>query len=213
MPRPAFANGEHYHIYNRGVDKRTIFLDQRDAQRFFQSMEKFNSAEPIGSLYLNSFRKLSGRTAKSEKKLVDIIAYCLNPNHFHLILRQLAKDGISEYMKRLGGGYAWYFNNKYKRSGVLFQGRYKAIHINSNRYLLYVSAYVNLNNRAHSLKNPLRSSWQEYTDKGKSGPCKKEIILTQFENTAEYIDFAEDAISQVMRNKMLRKELESFIIE
>ncbi len=226
MERPSFVNKEFYHIYNRGVDKRNIFLDRKDVERFLRSMKEFNSFEPIGSLHEQSVeRRLSpvssvgGRTAKiakmgaGEKKLVNIVAYCLNPNHFHFILQQVSDGGVSEFMKRLSGGYAWYFNNKQKRSGALFQGRFKAVHIDSNAYLLYVSAYVNLNNRGHSLKNPVKSSWDEYVGETSTNLCSKSIILGQFDSAREYKEFAEDTLVQIIANKELRAELESFLID
>ena len=162
-----FVTGEHYHIYNRGVDKRDIFGDQEDLDRFFKSINEFNTLDPIGSIYESSF---GGSTAKYSK-LVELICYCLNPNHYHFILQQVTDGGISEFMKRLGG-YTWYFNNKYKRSGSLFQGRFKSVHIDSNEQLLHTSVYVNLNDKVHSRGGStaigvttaelVRSSWQEY---------------------------------------------------
>ena len=149
--KSSFVIGEHYHIFNRGVDKRIIFSDRYDIHRFFQSMIEFNTVDPIGSLYENSFLQLGGETPKFGEKLVNIIAYCLNPNHFHLILEQLKDGGISEFMKRLAGGYTGYFNQKNDRSGSLFQGVFKDVHIDSNEYLLHASAYVNLNDRVHQL--------------------------------------------------------------
>lgn len=215
--KTSFANGEFYHIYNRGVDKRNIFTDRIDVQRFFKSMIEFNTALPIGSLYENSFQKLGGETAKSEK-LVNIIAYRLNPNHFHFILEQVVDGGISEYMKRIGG-YTWYFNNKYKRSGSLFQGVFKDVHIDSNEYLLHVSAYVNLNDRAHQLGGETAklvedmSSWSEYTEKEVEGICEKEIVLGQFKNVAEYKKFALSSLQSILERKADLKNLEAFLLE
>lgn len=77
--------------------------------------------------------------------MVKFIAYCINPNHYHFILQQVSEKGIEKFMQRLGMGYAKYFNNRRKRSGTLFQGKFKARHIDSNEYLLHVSSYVNLN--------------------------------------------------------------------
>ena len=98
--KEAFVNEEFFHVCNRGVDKRIVFMDEYDIRRFFQSMVEFNTIDPIGSLYENSFLQLGGSTAKLKKELVNIIAYCLNPNHFHLILEQLVDGGISEFMRR-----------------------------------------------------------------------------------------------------------------
>src|SRR3989344_1455373 len=96
--KKAFANGEFFHVYNRGVDKRIIFTDEYDIRRFFKSMVEFNIIDPIGSLYENSFLQLGGSTAKSDR-IVNVVAYCLNPNHFHFILEQVTDGGISEFMK------------------------------------------------------------------------------------------------------------------
>src|SRR3989344_2403952 len=139
-----FSNGEFYHIYNRGVDKRDIVLSSRDSERFLQGMIGFNTIEPIGSLYENSFNSLGSLASKSG--LVNIVAYCLNPNHYHFLVEQLVDRGIEKFMHRLGTGYTKYFNLVSKRTGSLFQGPFKSIHIEDNEYLLHLSAYVNLNN-------------------------------------------------------------------
>ena len=214
MNREPFANGEFYHVYNRGVDKRKVFLTDADFVRFLKGMDEFNSVDPIGSLYAKSFEKekLSGSTAKSED-LVDVVAYCLNSNHFHFILRQVSENGISEFMKRLSGGYTWYFNNRLKRSGTLFQGRFKAIHVDYNPYLLHLSAYVNLNNLAHNISRTYRSSWSEYNGEDNKGVCKKDIILDQFDGMNEYIRFAEETLKNIIERKSLYVELESLFFK
>ena len=215
----SFAIGEYYHIYNRGVDKRIVFADTHDIRRFFKSMIEFNTVNPVGSLYENSFLQLWGETPKLNEKLVNIIAYCLNPNHFHLILEQLVDGGISEFMKRLGGGYTGYFNQKHDRNGSLFQGVFKDMHIDSNEYLLHVSAYVNLNDRVHQLGGETpklvqgMSSWREYTDKKIKGICKKEIILGQFKNINEYKEFALSSLKSVIKRKLELKDFDKLLLE
>ena len=221
MRKVNFINGEYYHIFNRGVDKRKIFLCREDLQRFFQSMNEFNSIKPIGSIYENSFHKdekgESGDLIDREsRKLVNFICYCLNPNHYHFILEQVSDNGIEKFMHRLGG-YTWFFNKKYDRSGSLFQGRYKAIHIDSNEYLLYLSAYTNLNDKVHQLGGGaaklVKSSWSEYVDDilSNNGFCEKDIILGQFKNIDEYKSFAKEALEIIKENK--EKEMEKLLIE
>src|SRR3989344_5868781 len=117
MRKVKFSNGEFYHIYNRGVDKRTVFINRFDFARFIQSMDEFNSIRPVGSIFENSFRKNQLSPAVGGAKLVDIVCYCLNKNHYHLVLCQRVKNGISEFMRRVGTGFTQYFNYKYKRSG------------------------------------------------------------------------------------------------
>ncbi len=222
MRKVSFVNGEFYHIYNRGVDKRNTFEDREDLDRFFQSMDEFNTMEPIGSIYENSFRKknvqLGGSTSKLDK-LVDFVCYCINPNHYHFVLLQLVDNGISEFMKRLSGGYTYYFNNKNKRSGTLFQGTFKSVHINSNEYLLHISAYVNLNNKVHQLggltSKLVKSSWDEYVGKSKGRQivfCEKDIILSQFKNSTEYKVFAESSLNDILQHKS-QAGIEPLIIE
>jgi len=188
MRKTVFANGEFYHVYNRGTDKRIVFANNYDFQRFLQSMEEFNSVDPIGSIYQNSFCEPQLRRPTS--KLVNIVCYCLNP-------------------KRLGGGYTKHFNFKHKRSGVLFQGKFKANHIDSNEYLLHASAYVNLNGLAHKLKNnQFYSSWEEFVNKNSKGACKKDIILDQFKDVNEYRMFVQGALKKILARKELLKEME-----
>jgi len=137
-----FSVDEHYHIYNRGTDKRQIFLDHDDYDRFVKLLYLCNGTEsivfrdiPIGETY--GFDR--GET------LVDIGAYCLMPNHFHLLLREKNEGGISLFMKKLSTGYSMYFNLKNKRTGKLSEGAYKATHANSDEYLHYLFAYIHLN--------------------------------------------------------------------
>ena len=217
MKRPIFVNGEFYHIYNRGVDKRNIFSDQIDLARFFESMTEFNSVKPIGSIYENSFLGFDIREKRKSKKLVEIICYCLNPNHYHFILRQISDSGISEFMKRLGGGYTWYFNNRYKRGGALFQGLFKVKHIDANKYLLHLSAYVNLNNRVHKLGGETaklsKSSWKEYIGGTEDIYCEKRLILNQFKNKTEYKSFCEDSLESILEQKRKQKEMADILLE
>ena len=204
MRKVSFAANEYYHVYNRGVDKRSIFEDQKDLDRFLQSVKEFNSVEPIGSIFEHSFDK-----NKKVKKLVEIVCYCINPNHYHFVLKQLVENGISEFMKRLGG-YTWYFNNRYRRSGALFQGRFKSSHINTNEYLLHVSAYVNLNNRFKGEPYRLsKSSLEEYLRKGNDGICNTSIVLEQFKDTKAYEKFATSSLKDILKRKELEKELEN----
>jgi len=208
MRKIQFVNGSYYHIYNRGVDKRNIFLDARDPKRFFQSMDEFNTLHPIGSIYVNSFRKQKVVEAR-KKNLVSFVCYCLNQNHFHFILQQVNDRGIERFMHKLGSGYTTYFNKRYKRSGVLFQGAYKAKHIDSDRYLLHASAYVNLNNRIKGKKNLLsQSSWDEYITANQENFCNKDVVLNQFSSASKYRAFAENALQDIRKRKELAQELE-----
>lgn len=211
-----FENKELYHIFNRGVDKRYIFADENDINRFFKSMKEFNVLDPIESIYANSFRKNKADTLE-EKKLVNFICYCLNPNHYHFILEQLVDNGISRFMQRIGG-YSSYFNLKHGRSGSLFQGKFKAVYIPDDR-LLSASVYVNLNNKVHQLSGKAaklsKSSWDEYIREhnGDADFCRKDIILSQFNTIYEYKKFAQSLLVDIKRKKEEKKEIEKFLLE
>ena len=213
MNREPFTNDEYYHIYNRGVDKRKIFLSRYDVARFLKSMECFNSIEPIGSLYLLAFEE---KAKTPSEKLVDIIAFCLNGNHYHLILKQRVNRGIPEFMKRVNGGYTMYFNQRNKRSGSLFQGTFKSRHIHDNDYLLHLSAYVNLNDRVHQLRGEtsqlVKSSWDEYTE-NISNLCDTKIILSQFKSKKKYEKFALEILPQMLKRKKDEKEVANLLME
>jgi REP element-mobilizing transposase RayT len=217
-----FSENEFYHIYNRGVDKRNVFNNGKDVERFFQSMLMFNTIEPIGSIFENSFNhRKTKQTSKPKevKVLVNFTAYCLNPNHYHFIIQQVAEKGVEKFMHRLGTGYTKYFNAKNKRTGSLFQGKFKATHIESNDHLLHLSAYVNLNGRVHQLgsrasklvKN--RSSWLEYLGQSNDIFCKKDIILGQFKNSDEYKKFALETLERVIQRKGELKEIKDYLLE
>lgn len=207
-------NSEFYHIYNRGVDKRTVFKDKQDFFQFTQMLDHFNQNESFGGLKAYKYPKnLKHRGPTSV--LVEIVAYCLNKNHYHLILRQVSKDGISKFMQKVGTGYTMYFNKKYKRTGSLFGGRFKSKYIETDDQLNYVGVYVNLNNKAHKQEHRGRtsvlthvSSWSEYVGDSKLKLCKKDYLLKDFKNADLYKKYAQETLKDILSNKMKKKELE-----
>lgn len=212
MRKVPFTEGEFYHIYNRGVDKRNIFSEHYDFSRFLESMEAFNTIEPIGSIYERTFSKI--KFGSSTSKLVDFICYCLNPNHYHFILRPAVDRGIEKFMHRLATGYTNYFNEKYDRSGALFQGRYKSVHIDSNEYLLHLSAYVNLNYQVHQLgSSTSKSSWVEFISESYKPFCSKDIISEQFSSPGDYESFAQESLKDILERRKVSKELEELLLE
>ena len=217
MRKVELATGEIYHIYNRGTDKRNIFSQPVDLGRFLQSVREFNNVEPIGSLYLNNFFQTSkSKKPKKLESLVKIIGFCLNPNHYHLILEQMVDNGISKFMQKLGTGYTNYFNAKHERTGVLFQGKFKSAHIIDDETLLRLSVYVNLNHQLHQLRSRTsqypkltKSSWELYvgTVKTNYSWCQPNEVLRQFKNKAEYKKFAEDLFPILLEQKERERKL------
>jgi putative transposase len=211
MREQPFIIGEYYHVYNRGTDKRNIFVDQKDLLRFLESTFDFNQTEPIGSIYELSFKKKSGEIKKKGKPLIEFIAYCLNPNHFHFLISPLQEKGIEKFMQRLGNGYTKYFNNKYKRSGVLFQGKFKSKRVDSNEYLLHLSAYINGNNKlGYPMSKLSKSSMDEFLEQTITTKklCNPAIVLEQFRNKKEYEDFVTSSLGDIVLKKEMLKELE-----
>jgi len=157
MRKDSLVTGEYYHIYNRGVDKRDIFMDRKNLERFILSVKLFNFIKPIGSikskLEKTDVQRLSSTDVGrlEEQSLASIVCYCFNPNHFHFIVKQEVDGGISEFFKRLSGGYTKYFNEIHKRSGSLFQGRFKSNLINDDEYFLTIRPYVNMNYLIHDI--------------------------------------------------------------
>jgi len=204
MRKKPLIENEYYHIYNRGVDKREIFHDESDYQRFLKCIQEFNCENPIGSLYEKYLREKKTEMEIESPPIVEIIAYCLNPNHFHLILKQIGGKGIEKFMQKIGIGYTMYFNQKYDRSGSLFQGKFKSTHIGSTSQLLRLSVYVNCNSEIHKIHPAKNYHWcgfPEYIGKNKSGICKKEIITSQFRNNNDYHSYANENIIDFQREK------------
>jgi len=154
------ANGEIYHVLLRGVDGKTIFNDEQDYYRAIHDIFEFNDEaltvwQHRHSL-INKDNKSTDKLDKSDivkiekekkprKLLVEVLAFCLMPNHIHLLLRQVKDRGITKFMGKFGTGYAVYFNNKNQRSGHLFQGRFKAILIKTNSQLQKIFVYIHTN--------------------------------------------------------------------
>lgn len=159
---PQFINGEVYHIVNRAIEGRNLFQQISDYFRFIFCLYELNDKNLIkmrDRIEERKERKYTGRTrANSREPLVEIIAFCLMPNHYHLIVRQLIDNGISLFIQKLGDSYVGYFNEKYNRKGrgSIFQGGYKAVHIKTNDQLINTICYV--------FTNPvelLEKAWKE----------------------------------------------------
>ena len=149
------APGECYHVYNRGVLKRDIFLDTKDYIRFLflllfhqsPTITFINIGREVAHFVKHRMFNISAREIKqiNETKKVHLVAFTLMPNHFHLLLREQDGAGISKYLQRLGNSYTKYFNTRYQQNGHLFQGRYQSVHVEDNDQLLYTSAYLHRN--------------------------------------------------------------------
>jgi len=180
-----FVENEYYHIYSRGVEKRKIFLNVKDYNRFVALLYIMNQT---GSFRMDNFLRDNKNdlvnifNEKTDEPLVSILGYCLMPNHFHLILYEHTEGGISKFMGKLLTAYSMYFNTKYERSGPLFTHPFRSEHIDNESQHMYIFCYVHL--------NPLsivEKSWKEEGVKNK----KEAIEFLEKYQFSSYQDFIE----------------------
>ncbi len=147
MKKSILANDQIYHIYNRGVDKRDVFMDNQDYLRFIHNLFEFNDRALISNngYYFDSSNSNKMTERKPRQLLVNILIFTLMPNHFHLLVQQKEENGIIKFMQKLGTGYAMYFNKKYDRVGGLFQGRFKAVLVNKDSHFIHLPFYIHAN--------------------------------------------------------------------
>lgn len=141
------------HVLSRGVDKRKIFLDDEDRFRFIHDLFEFNDTASADNIWYH-FHQSSDiasdivsryKESRERELLVDILAFCIMPNHYHLMLTEKVEGGMSLFMRKLNIGYAKYFNQKYKRKGTLFEGRYKSVALTSEAHFIHLPYYIHLN--------------------------------------------------------------------
>lgn len=160
IQRPQLVNGEIYHIVIRGVGDSLIFQDVDDYYRGIFSLYEFNTTDPVEIRECRKLRKIQKTSGElfsdTRNLLVEVLAFKFMPNHIHFLLRQVRDNGITDFMRKFGAGYARYFNEKYNRKGHLFQSRFRAVHIRTNEQLQNVFVYIHAN--AISLIEP---KWKE----------------------------------------------------
>lgn len=157
-----YAENAYYHVYNRGVEKRDIFLDDQDYRTFLHLLKIYLSPPDKSAPALTRSNLVRPRPAQSISEEVKLIACCLMPNHFHLLLKQHSRDGMVKLMRRIATTYVMYFNERYQREGALFQGTYKAIGIDYEYYLLHLSRYIHLNPQALTRSNLVSYPYSSY---------------------------------------------------
>lgn len=210
--------GECYHGYNRGAHKRIIFHDTVDFARFLflilflQSPLSFDQISRFVRRYVKH-RVFDVATEDISQivsgRYVELISFCLMPNHFHLVLREVQENGIARYMQRVLNGYTKYYNAKYEVSGHLFQGPYKATHAGDNDQLLYVSTYVHRNPRElPGWKNNEQkyewSSYQDYIGENRWGELlSTNLILEQFKSKDEYSEFVRTSVAKTADEELI----------
>jgi len=175
LRKQSFVPGEFYHLYNRGTEKRLIFLDKNDYDYFLFLMYICNTTK---SIKLRDADKDFDR----EETIVDIGAYCLMPNHFHILIHEKIEKGISKYMLKLMTGYSMYFNKKYERTGKLYEGVFKSICANTDTHFKYLYSYIHL--------NPAKLIDKNWKDNKKRDTINlfKYVFAYQYSSLKEYTD-------------------------
>lgn len=199
------GNGEYYHIFNRGVEKRPVFTTKHEFSRAVDLLHFYHFANPplrySKYLALDKERKQQFLD-KLEEKAVEIIAFCLMTNHFHLLVKQITDNGISKFMANFTNSYTKYFNTKHKRVGSLFQGAFKAVHIESDEQLLHLSRYIHLNPvmgylvKVEELSDYRWSSYPSYIGKTENKFINKDTVLSFFKKFKRQKDYAEFVLNK-----------------
>lgn len=205
-----YINNSFYHIYNRGVDSRIIYNEEPDYVRFIHDLYEFNDEKAAPHYnWLNKKKGILNINKNNPRKLlVNIHCFCLMNNHFHLILEQITDNGITKFMRKMGTGYTMYFNEKYERSGALFQGKFKSILIDNDEYMMHLSRYIHLNPvdtidsswREHGIKDTQYSldflnkyRWSSFMDyigiNNFPSVTKREFLNNYFKQTKDYMKF------------------------
>lgn len=197
------ANGEYYHIFNRGIACQPVFLNKRDYERFLLTFDYYRFSNP--SVRLSRFLQfpLEERTKVLQdirgkgNKIVETLCFSLLPNHYHLLIKQVEDKGISIYLNKLTNSYTRYFNVKRKRVGDLFQGVFKAVHIETEEQLIHLSRYIHLNPLVSfvvSDKEFFSYPWSSLFDylKGSSLLVDISTILSFFKSSEAYKKFILD---------------------
>lgn len=194
----------YYHIFNRGVARQPIFSDKRSYDRFVNLINFYRYKFAISyskfiQLSVEKRNLLTESFTENKKPLIEIISFCLMPNHFHFLLKQSQNDGISKFISQLINGYTKYFNKRNNRQGTLFQGTFKAVYIETEEQLLHVSRYIHLNPYTSFLIKELNditsypySSLPYYLGTIQSGFINDKLIINRNRDSKSYAKFIFD---------------------
>lgn len=197
------VNSEYYHVYNRGVALQPTYSTKRDYERFLLCLSyyRFNNL-PVKLSRLLQIPKEERESViasleETNDKTVEIIAFCLMPNHFHILVQQLAEGGISKFMRQITDSYTRYFNTKFDRVGPLFQGAFKAVHVENDDQLIHLSRYIHLNPLVSYIVREvdfLEYPWSSLRNYISGDPqfVNPKIVLTNFKSPQDYLRFVMD---------------------
>jgi REP element-mobilizing transposase RayT len=184
-------------VYARGNSRKRIFLDEHDYLAFLKLLERYLSPEEAKDSYGVSYPNFYNK--------VDLLAYCLMPNHFHLLVYQRQQKELTSLMQSIMTSYSRYFNTKYKRTGSLFESRFRASMITDDSYLQHITRYIHLNPR--QWRSYEYSSLPYYLQRAQETWLRPERILELFESPEKYEAFVADYEENKKLMDILKKEL------
>lgn len=190
------VNDQIYHVFNRGVAKVPIFLDKGDYNRFLETIYYYEFQGPKPQF--SQLKRFKDFDFEKNKKVVEMLCYCLMPNHFHFLIKQLQDNGISGFINKVANSYTKYFNTRHHRVGPLFQGQFKAVRIESDEQLIHVSRYIHLNPITSFLVKDLKeyswSSYASYIGLYQDKNCNKQLVSSMFKTPQMYEKFVLDQV-------------------
>ena len=200
--------GEYYHVFNRSLFQIPVFANERESKIFIKALIYYSLINPPRRL---SFEKrYKDKELNFEERLVSILAYCVMPNHFHLLVKQEIDSGISTYMRRLTLSFVRYYNTINKQNGSLFESFFKAVLIESENQLLHVSRYIHLNPTSAGLvDDPLKykySSFSYYVNGGEENPLVFDDILRS-KKREQYENFVYDNVEYQQQLQFIKNQL------
>jgi putative transposase len=213
----SLVNDEIYHVFNRGIAHLPTFLNTTDYERAFHTLIYYQNINPPIKYSTFIEQPAEDRTyvlnklAKEKNISAEIICYCFMPNHFHLLLKQKQKNGISKFVGKFENSYTRYFNTKSERNGPIFQGRFKAVRIETDEQLLHVSRYIHLNpftssivQKIEDLQKYIYSSYPEYLNIIHTNFFEKEPIVSHFNDINAYQIFIHNQANYQRELKRIR---------
>lgn len=194
-----YLEDTYYHVYNRGVNKQDIFKDEQDYTVFLSLIRRYLDSK-------SNERQKNRQPYPCYAEQVNLLAYCLMPNHFHLFLYQISEDGMTLLLKSVSTAYGMYFNKKYRRVGPVFQQRYRAVRIDGDTQLMHITRYIHLNPRNYT--DYIYSSYRYYRGDAYARWLNTGRVMGLFDYSMQkYVTFVDDYKDRRDELELLKDEL------
>jgi len=211
--KPKFVTGRIYHVYNRGVAKQIIFHDTQDYLHYLSTLNFYLEKHPKTKFSATSkIKRLNIFSNEPKNPLVEILAYCLMPNHFHLLLKQVSDEGITTFIRRSSNSYTRAYNTRYDRIGTIYQGRFSAVSVKNDEQLLHLSRYIHLNPYvANICEKPEDYIWSSYNThylkKISDRLCHSNFIMSIIGSKKKYQEFINEYSDYALNLATIKKQL------